>query len=109
VGIDIPGVDYVINYDLPDKAENYVHRVGRTGRGKQKGQALAFCSPREEEMLQEIETFLGHPIEELLVDKLDHADTLALSEEKKDDWRSLMKEIEVEEQEWKKKKRKRRK
>jgi ATP-dependent RNA helicase RhlE len=108
-GIDIPGVEYVINYDLPDKAENYVHRVGRTGRGKQKGQALAFCSPREEEMLQEIETFLGHPIEELLVDKLDHADTLALSEEKKDDWRSLMKDIKQEEQEWKKKKRKRRK
>ena len=32
-GIDIPDVDYVVNYDLPDKAENYVHRVGRTGRG----------------------------------------------------------------------------
>lgn len=37
-GIDIPNVDYVVNYDLPDVPENYVHRVGRTGRGVQKGQ-----------------------------------------------------------------------
>ena len=46
-GIDIPDVDYVVNYDLPDVAENYVHRVGRTGRGKQKGRAVSFCSPEE--------------------------------------------------------------
>ena len=43
-GIDIPNINYVINYDLPDKAENYVHRVGRTGRGTKKGIAISFCS-----------------------------------------------------------------
>ena len=46
-GIDIPTMDYVINYDLPDDAENYVHRCGRTGRGNKRGQALSFCSEAE--------------------------------------------------------------
>jgi superfamily II DNA/RNA helicase len=46
-GIDIPDVDYVVNYDLPDKPENYVHRVGRTGRGMKKGLAVSFSSPEE--------------------------------------------------------------
>ena len=40
-GIDIPGIQYVINYDLPEQPENYVHRVGRTGRGFEKGIAIA--------------------------------------------------------------------
>jgi len=43
-GIDIANVDYVVNYDLPEQAENYVHRVGRTGRGTNKGNAVSFCS-----------------------------------------------------------------
>ncbi len=46
-GIDIPDVDFVVNYDLPDVPENYVHRVGRTGRGVKKGQAVSFCSTEE--------------------------------------------------------------
>ena len=50
-GIDIPNVEYVVNYDLPDNLENYVHRVGRTGRGDKKGQAVSFCSSQEKELL----------------------------------------------------------
>ena len=46
-GIDIPDVDQVVNYDLPAVAENYVHRVGRTGRADKKGLAVSFCSPEE--------------------------------------------------------------
>ncbi|PJC67697.1 MAG: hypothetical protein CO017_11065, partial [Zetaproteobacteria bacterium CG_4_8_14_3_um_filter_59_5] len=46
-GIDVPDVQFVINYDLPEKAENYVHRVGRTGRGENKGEAISFCSSEE--------------------------------------------------------------
>jgi ATP-dependent RNA helicase RhlE len=45
-GIDIPDVDYVVNYDLPDKPENYVHRVGRTGRGMKKGTGRIVQQPR---------------------------------------------------------------
>lgn len=61
-GIDIPYVDYVINYDLPDYTENYVHRVGRTGRGDQKGLAYTFCSKDELSLLDEIQSFLGKEI-----------------------------------------------
>ena len=57
-GIDIPNVEYVINYDLPEKVENYVHRVGRTGRASKKGQAISFCSSGEKEISKEIEYYL---------------------------------------------------
>jgi len=46
-GIDIPGVAYVYNFDLPNVAENYVHRIGRTARAGTAGRAIAFCSPEE--------------------------------------------------------------
>ncbi|HKL01298.1 MAG TPA: DEAD/DEAH box helicase [Desulfotignum sp.] len=61
-GIDIPDLDYVINYDLPEDPENYVHRVGRTGRGTRKGQAFSFCSPEEETLLAKIQALLKKPI-----------------------------------------------
>ncbi len=61
-GIDIPGVHAVVNYDLPELPENYVHRVGRTGRGKEKGWAIAFCSEEEKPYLQAIEEYTGDPI-----------------------------------------------
>ena len=66
-GIDIPNVDFVVNYDLPDYTENYVHRVGRTGRGDQRGIAYTFCSPGEKELLDEIQSFLGKQIKVLEV------------------------------------------
>ena len=62
-GIDVPNVAYVINYDMPEKDENYVHRVGRTGRGVQKGTALSFCGEGEKGRLAEIEEFLQKKIE----------------------------------------------
>lgn len=79
-GIDIPGVNYVINYDLPDKAENYVHRVGRTGRGVNKGIALSFCSEEEKERLSEIQQFLNKKIEVVQLGKKDYARTLDIAE-----------------------------
>lgn len=72
-GIDIPNVDFVINYDLPDQAENYVHRVGRTGRGINKGSALSYCSKQEMERLEEIQTFINKKIETIKVTKNDYA------------------------------------
>jgi len=75
-GIDVPNVHYVINYDLPDKAENYVHRVGRTGRGVNKGIAISFCSPEEKERLDEIQTFINKNIEVIQISKKEYAFTL---------------------------------
>jgi len=80
-GIDIPDVHYVINYDLPEKKENYVHRVGRTGRGVNKGTAISFCSRDEKERLKEIELFLNKKIETILISKKEHAHTIQFSGE----------------------------
>lgn len=66
-GIDLPTLSHVINYDLPDEPENYVHRVGRTGRGFAKGDAIAFCSPEERKKLEAIEEFLNTPIQQMKV------------------------------------------
>lgn len=71
-GIDVPNVTHVINYDLPEKPENYVHRIGRTGRGFNKGIAVSFCAPEEKELLQEIEGLLGKKIEVLKVSTVDY-------------------------------------
>lgn len=58
-GIDIKALDLVINYDLPDVPETYVHRIGRTGRAGCEGRAIAFCSSEETPMLREIEKLIG--------------------------------------------------
>lgn len=107
-GIDVPDVDFVVNYDLPDQAENYVHRVGRTGRGRKKGEAISFCSEGEKPLLEAIEAFLGHPIPILEIDKLSYKDTLLIEQDRNSDIDALMRAIE-EEKNWKKNKRKNRK
>ncbi len=105
-GIDIANVDFVVNYDLPDQAENYVHRVGRTGRGTQKGIAVSFCSPEEKPMLDEIQGFLGKPIEVLKITANDYTETIDFSAEPKDDLKALMQEVEEYQSNKKKKKKK---
>lgn len=105
-GVDIANVDYVINYDLPEVAENYVHRVGRTGRGNNKGVAVSFCSPEEKNVLQEIETFMDKKINVLEVDKADYSETLALTEDVNDNWKKLIADAEKENQVYKAKKKK---
>ncbi len=57
-GIDIPGVAYVINYDLPNVPEAYVHRIGRTARAGRDGTAISFCSSEERDLLRDIEKLI---------------------------------------------------
>ncbi|QBY01876.1 DEAD/DEAH box helicase [Rhodophyticola sp. CCM32] len=54
-GIDIPGVAYVINFDLPDVPDNYVHRIGRTARAGREGEAITLCSAEEVDLLKQVE------------------------------------------------------
>ena len=108
-GIDIPNVDYVINYDLPEEPENYVHRIGRTGRGTQKGQAYSFCSSEELPLLSEIEKYVGSPLPKIEVGKEDYEEMKMFSEQENHTWKDVIKEIkefEIEQEKRKKKKKK---
>ena len=58
-GIDVHGVSHVINYDLPNISESYVHRIGRTGRAGRDGIAIAFCDEEEATYLRDIEKLIG--------------------------------------------------
>ena len=57
-GIDIPGVAYVVNYDLPEVPDNYVHRIGRTARAGREGEAIAFCTPDDALLLRQIQRLM---------------------------------------------------
>ena len=61
-GIDIDGLPYVFNYNMPEEAEMYVHRIGRTGRAGASGSAISFCNFEEQPILYDIEKLIGHKI-----------------------------------------------
>jgi ATP-dependent RNA helicase RhlE len=61
-GLDVDNISHVFNYDLPNVAETYVHRIGRTGRAGATGQAISFCSQEQRDDLREIERLLGKQI-----------------------------------------------
>ena len=61
-GLDIDDLPLVVNYELPYVPEDYIHRIGRTGRAGAEGQAISFCAPEEEKLLAEIEHMLKRPI-----------------------------------------------
>lgn len=96
-GIDIPDVQYVINYDLPEVAENYVHRIGRTGRGTKRGYALSFCSKEEMPLLEGIEKYIGKSVSRMQISNGEYQETLMLSEDT-GDWRILLKQMQEEEE-----------
>ena len=66
-GIDIEALPFVVNYDLPHNAEDYVHRIGRTGRAGAKGEAISLVSESETRYLKDIEKLIGNPIEAVMV------------------------------------------
>jgi len=68
-GLDIPSVKYVINFDVPFSAEEYVHRVGRTARAGRAGTAITFVTPNDLDLMQHIESTLNKEIEEMQMDE----------------------------------------
>ena len=103
-GIDIPDVHFVINYDIPDDPEYYVHRIGRTGRAFNKGDALSFCSREEREKLDAIQGLLTKPIEEIKISQKNYAQTIARPSAD-----ASIKDLIQEQEAWEKRKRKRKK
>lgn len=61
-GIDIEDIDLVINYDVPNDGEDYIHRIGRTARAASEGTAYTFISEKEQQKFSQIEDLLGHPV-----------------------------------------------
>ena len=66
-GLDISGISHVVNYDVPAQVEDYVHRIGRTGRAAETGDAYTFMSPDEIAMVRMIERVIGKEIERVSV------------------------------------------
>ncbi|MBK8670499.1 MAG: DEAD/DEAH box helicase [Saprospiraceae bacterium] len=93
-GIDIPDVDFVVNYDLPEHPENYVHRVGRTGRGRKKGLAYSFCDESEREFLVAIENYIGKQVKVLELAKEGYKEIKDFSLTKTMDLKDILKELE---------------
>lgn len=105
-GIDIPDITIVVNYDLPLEAENYVHRVGRTGRASKRGFAYSFCSEKEKVVLNEITKYLQKEIQVISLSKADYSDTLKIKRDRTNDINALLEDIERFESRKKKKKKK---
>ncbi|ARU32003.1 RNA helicase [Sulfuriferula sp. AH1] len=70
-GLDVPGITHVINYDLPKNPEDYVHRIGRTGRAGASGIAVSLASPRDSMQLKRIERFTGQLIPAQVIEGLE--------------------------------------
>ncbi|MEP4079624.1 DEAD/DEAH box helicase [Haloferula sp.] len=77
-GVDVKAVTLVINFDLPNEPEAYVHRIGRTGRAGATGHAASFCCPDERDYLRDIERLIGNPLE---VDTEQHWHLASLAED----------------------------
>jgi len=71
-GIDVTGISHVINYDMPDTADAYTHRIGRTGRAAMTGDAFTFLTRDDEEMVRAIERVLGEKVERRFLKDFDY-------------------------------------
>ena len=81
-GIDVTGISHVINYDMPDTAEAYIHRTGRTGRATRSGEALTFATDEDKRMLHLIERSLDNPMSRQIMPKLPDSQPPVLQQRK---------------------------
>lgn len=72
-GIDVTEISHVINYDMPDTTDAYTHRIGRTGRAEQSGDAFTFATPADSDMVRDIERVLGKKIDRRRLEGFDYA------------------------------------
>ena len=74
-GLDISNVTHVINYDVPQHSEDYIHRIGRTGRARTEGEAFTLCKPEELPLVTSIEKLLGNSLPRKFVDDFSYRDS----------------------------------
>jgi ATP-dependent RNA helicase RhlE len=80
-GLDVEGISHVINYDLPESPEDYVHRIGRTARAGETGHAYSLQTPRDAAALAGIEKHLSQKIEKIIMPNFDYTETLGVQHE----------------------------
>lgn len=80
-GLDISGITHVVNYDVPRNSENYVHRIGRTGRANTEGDALTLFAADEIDQVKAIESYIDQEIERVTIDDFDYAFTTLLQKQ----------------------------
>jgi ATP-dependent RNA helicase RhlE len=71
-GLDVETISHVINYDIPDTADAYIHRIGRTGRMERSGDAFTLVTPEDHEMVRELEKIMGQKLPRLTLDDYDY-------------------------------------
>ena len=71
-GIDVSEVTHVINFDMPNTVDNYIHRIGRTGRADKNGEAFTFCTSEDEALVKRVERVLGSKIERKILEGFDY-------------------------------------
>jgi ATP-dependent RNA helicase DeaD len=74
-GLDVDRISHVLNFDIPQDAESYVHRIGRTGRAGRSGEALLFVTPRERHLLRSIEKATRQPVTEMALPTVEDVNT----------------------------------
>ncbi len=72
-GIDVQGISHVINFDIPDTADAYIHRIGRTGRAEREGDAFTLITPDDDEIVRALERVVGRKLPRQTVDGFDYA------------------------------------
>ena len=82
-GIDVSEISHVINFDIPDTVDAYIHRIGRTGRAHRSGEAFTFAGPADEQMTRDIEKLLGTRIERRRLPDFDYGSFVPESQLKK--------------------------
>lgn len=80
-GLDISGISHVVNYDVPRNPENYVHRIGRTGRANTEGDAITLFAADEIDQVKAIESYIEQEIERVTIDDFEYAFTTLLQKQ----------------------------
>jgi ATP-dependent RNA helicase RhlE len=71
-GLDIESISHVINFDMPDTADAYIHRIGRTGRAQRTGDAFTLVSPEDSDMIRTLERIMGGPVKREILPDFDY-------------------------------------
>jgi ATP-dependent RNA helicase RhlE len=82
IGIDVDGISHVVNYDFPMHSEDYVHRIGRTGRAHAVGDAISFITPEDQGPLRSLERFIGRGIVRKKAEGFDYNQAAPLRDER---------------------------